>query len=114
MFGIIFYGDNGTLVITGNGYKIYDMKDKEISKGTGSGDDSLHLANFLACIRDGRRPNADIEEGHKTTLLCHLGNISQRVGRVLSTDPKTGHILHDDEAQTLWGREYRSGWEPKV
>jgi predicted dehydrogenase len=114
MFGINFHGDEGTLVLTDKGYKIYDMKNKELSAKAGSGDDSLHLANFLACIRDGRRPTADIEEGHKTTLLCHLGNISHRVGRAITTDPKNGRVLRDDEAQALWGREYRQGWEPKV
>lgn len=114
MFGMTFHGDKGTLVMTGNGYKIYDMQNKELSAKSGSGDEGLHLANFLACIRDGRRPNADIEDGHKTTLMCHLGNISHRVGRALTTDPKNGRILNDADAQALWGREYRPGWEPKV
>ena len=73
-----------------------------------------HIANFLDCIRTGKRPNADIEEGHKSTLLCHLGNIAYRVNRVLTTSEKDGHILGDDEAMKLWSREYRPGWEPKV
>ena len=37
-------------------------------------------SNFLDCVRDGKRPNADIEEGHKSTRLCHLGNIAYRTG----------------------------------
>jgi hypothetical protein len=59
-------------------------------------------------------PNADILEGHQTTLLCHLGNIAWRVGRTLNCDPKNGHIQNDAEAMKLWSREYRPGWEPKV
>jgi predicted dehydrogenase len=114
-FGITFHGEEGTISIDENGYKQYDLKNKEVSvvseKGGGEGD---HLANFLACIKSGKLPNADIEQGHKSTLLCHLGNIAHRVNRVLTTSEKDGHIQGDDEAMALWSREYRPGWEPKV
>jgi len=114
-FGASFHGDAGTLVLLDNGYKILDMQNNEVAAGSGIGGDAAHLADFLDAVRTGRRPNADIAEGHKTTLLCHLGNISQRVGRALNTDPKTGRIIGNDaDAQTLWSREYRKGWEPKV
>lgn len=113
-FGISFHGTDGTLVIEGSGYRIFDLKNKEVARGTGSGSDALHVANFLDCIRLGGRPNADIEEGHKSTLLCHLGNIAHRVNRVLHTRDTDGHILNDEEAMKLWSREYRPGWEPKV
>ncbi len=83
-------------------------------QGGGRAGDEFHLANFLDCIRSGKRPNADIEEGHKSTLLCHLGNIAYRTGRVLSIDPQNGHIKNDAEAEALWRREYRTGWEPQV
>lgn len=114
MFGMTFHGDNGTMVLTGNGYIIYDMMNKEVSKGTGDASDNSHLQNFLTAIREHKRPHADIEEAHQTTLLCHLGNISWRVGRTLNCDPKNGHIQNDDDAMKLWSREYRAGWEPKV
>jgi hypothetical protein len=67
-----------------------------------------HLANFLESIKDGKRPNADIEEGHKSTRLCHLGNIAFRTGRVLRFDGKTETILGDPEASRLLGRTYRA------
>ncbi|MDX1947731.1 MAG: Gfo/Idh/MocA family oxidoreductase [Pirellulaceae bacterium] len=114
MFGISFHGDNGTLVIDGNGFKIFDPKNKEIAAQSGRGGDQDHVANFLDCCRSGQRPNADIAEAHKSTLLCHLGNIAHRVNRVLTTSEKDGHIQGDEEAMQLWGREYRPGWEPKV
>ena len=113
-FGIAFYGEKGTLVIDGGGYKIFDFKGAEIDKGSGLEGDKDHLQNFLDCIRSGKRPNADVEDGHKSTLLCHLGNIAWRTGHTLHVDPKNGHILGDAEAQALWGREYSPGWEPKV
>jgi predicted dehydrogenase len=113
-FGICFFGDKGTMSFDGSGYKTFDMKDKEIGQGTGSGDVRHHIANFLTCIRGGGRPNADIAEGVKSTLLCHLGNIAHRVNRVLTINEKDGHIVNDKEAMDLWSRDYRPGWEPKV
>jgi predicted dehydrogenase len=69
--------------------------------------EGAHLRNFLACVRDRKRPNADIEEGHKSTRLCHLGNIAYRVGRVLHFDAATETIHGDSEANRLLGRTYR-------
>ena len=114
-FGIAFYGDKGSLVIDFNSYKIYDKEDKLVatqSKGF-SGHDP-HLSNFLACVRSGARPNADIEEGHKSTLLCHLGNIAFRTRTTLEVDPVTGQVRNNPAATALWSREYRPNWEPKV
>jgi predicted dehydrogenase len=113
-FGAAFYGDKGTLVIDGSGYVQFDADDKPLPRVNGSGSDDPHLSNFLDSIRAGRRPNADIEEGHKSTLLCHTGNIAWRVGRELNCDPGTGRTLGDKAAARLWAREYRKGWEPRV
>jgi hypothetical protein len=74
----------------------------------------VHIANFLEAIRGGSRLTSEIEDGHKSTLLCHLGNIAHRTGRTLACDAKTGHILNDKAAMTYWAREYEKGWEPRV
>lgn len=114
MFGIAFYGENGSMVIDGGKYRVYDTKDKLVSEGGGAASDSLHAQNFVDCIRSGDRPHADIEEAHRSTLLCHLGNISHRTGRTIHVDPKTSKIVADADATALWRREYQPGWEPKV
>jgi len=114
MFGMSFHGDAGTLLLADNGYKIYDLQNKETGAFAGKGSDTEHIANFLDCIRTGARPNADIEDGHRSTLLCHLGNIAHRVNRVLTVDSKSGRIQGDEPAMQLWSREYQAGWEPKV
>jgi predicted dehydrogenase len=115
-FGITFHGDEGTLAISDliNGYILYDKADKVAKTVSGPGGDAEHIEDFIACIRSGGRSRADIEEGVKSTLLCHLGNIAHRVGRSLTLDPKTHQIVGDDEAAGLWGREYEKGWEPKA
>lgn len=115
MFGIGFYGDNGSLIIDGNNYKIYDPAGKQLvvqNKGFGTHDP--HLDNFLSCVRGSGRLNSEIEEGHKSTLLCHLGNIAYRTGHTLDLDPANGHVKNDPAAAALWTREYRQGWEPVV
>lgn len=115
-YAIVFHGEEGTICVNEPNYKIFDLKEKEIATGTGSGPDSVraHQENFLSCIRSGERPNADVEDGHKSTLLCHLGNIAQRTGHTIHTDAANGHIKDDPQAQALWAREYRPGWEPKI
>ena len=113
-FGIAFYGEKATLVIDGGGYRLVDAKDKEIEKQSGAASDTPHFQNFLDCIRSGKRPVADIEEAHKSTLLCHLGNIAYRSGGAIHCDPKNGHVIGSPQADALWGREYEKGWEPAL
>jgi predicted dehydrogenase len=129
--GIIFYGEKGSLDTGGDSYKVYDPEGKLVSevKAPESGEggmqgrntaspslcmDSLHVADFLDAIKNNRRPNCDVELGHKSTVAMQLGNIAWRVGRDLKIDPKNGHIIGDKEAEKLWSREYEKGWEPKV
>jgi hypothetical protein len=113
-FGVTFHGDQGTLELFDIGYRMYDMQNKLISEQAGSGGDVEHIDNFLRCVREGGRPSADIEEGHRSALLCHLGNISHRAGCVLKTDSSNGHILDAAAATGFWGREYEPGWQPQV
>ncbi|MFN7116500.1 MAG: Gfo/Idh/MocA family protein [Saprospiraceae bacterium] len=127
--GTIFYGEKGTMVIPGgDDYKIYDLDNKLIREvktdlqeatrtntmGMGEMLDSQLIMNFLDSIRGKAKLTAPISEGHKSTLLPQLGNISYRVGRTLYCDPKNGHVLNDKEAMKFWSREYQKGWEMKL
>jgi len=68
-----------------------------------------HFANFIAIVRSRRREDlhCDILEGHMSTTLCHLANISYRTGRKLTFDPATETFPGDDEANSYLTREYR-------
>lgn len=128
--GIIFYGENGSLDTGGDNYTVYDLDGKLIKevkstthdepvqgRNTASvslGMDSLHVADFLDAIRNNRRPNCDVEIGHKSILGMQVGNIAWRIGRDIRLNPENGHILNDPEAQKLWQRTYEPGWEPKI
>lgn len=126
--GVIFYGETGSIVISGgNEYKVFDLKSKLIKHVTSelkSEDvslmgpslylDSLHYTNFFDGIRNGAKLNSDLLNGCISTQLVQLGNIAQRVGRSLNIDPATGRIINDKKAEKLWGRSYEKGWEMKV
>ncbi len=125
--GAVLYGEGGTLVVDRNGYELYDNKNSLMEKkaaaditatldtaGAGGTLNARHIANFIDAVRKGAPQNAPIDEGHKSVLLCHLGNISQKMGRSLHVDPGSGHIVDDRDAVTMWSREYQPGWEPKV
>ncbi|MFO0969877.1 MAG: Gfo/Idh/MocA family oxidoreductase [Gemmataceae bacterium] len=110
----LFHGERGTLALTDSSYVIYDVSGKETRREKVQGGDRTHIVNFLDSIRAGARLNSEIEEGHKSTLLCHLGNIAHRTGRTLRCDPKNGQIQGDKEAMAFWTREYEKGFEPRV
>ena len=70
-----------------------------------------HVANFFDCVRSRKLPNADVEPVHLSTMLCHLGNISHRVGgQKLAFDAKTERFTNSDEANKLLKRVGRSPW----
>ena len=111
---MIFHGEKGSLRISCGGYTIHDPKGKEIEKASGNSGDTAHITNFLAACRGNAKLTSEIEDGHKSTLLCHLGNIAHRTGRTLRCDPKDGKIIDDKEALSFWKREYEPGWTPVV
>lgn len=113
-FEMAFYGDQGVLTINGGGYTITDLKGAEIAKGTGEAGNRAHLQNFIDAIRNGTALNAEIDEGRKSTLMCHLANIAYRTGQTVTFDAAKGTMSGGRQTAALWGREYRKGWQPKV
>jgi predicted dehydrogenase len=126
--GVIFYAENGTLLIeSSNSYKIFDAKgviikdvknniivDARNIAGPSQALDALHIQNLFDGIKNGTPVASDILSGHQSTLLVQLGNIALRTGRNLQIDPTNGHILHDADALKYWSRTYQPGWEPKI
>lgn len=119
-FFCCFYGTQGTLELDSDGqFRIYDRNDKLIEKGEESSVGQVeHLQNFIDCVRSNspEKLNQPILDGHRSTLLCHLGNIAYRTGQTVLTDSETGHLLTSADAnQTdLWRREYDPNWATAV
>lgn len=78
--GNVWYGDKGLLVCPTYSSGIAYSNDGEVLKRfKGNGD---HFLNFVNAVRSRKKEDlhADIEEGHLSSALCHLGNISHRLG----------------------------------
>ena len=57
-----------------------------------------HVENWLTCIKSRMAPNADVELGHRSATVCHLGNIARWTNRKLRWDPASERFLEDAEA----------------
>jgi len=104
--GLIYYGDKGTLTINDKGWQAY-VDGKVVDKQDGEEDSLGVITSFVESVKTRKMPNADIEEGHRSTTLCHLGNVSHRVGRPVQWDGKLERFIKDDEANRYLSREYR-------
>jgi predicted dehydrogenase len=105
-----FYGTKGMLILgKGSGWQLFGPRNELREKMSGRPDGPAHHRNFLECIKNGKRPAADVEIGHLSASLCHLGNIATRVGRVLHFDPDKESIRNDEEAHGMLRRTYREG-----
>jgi len=103
--GFMYYGRHG------GGWQAYDSNGELVHSEYGRQGDKEHQDNFIDCIRTRKRPNADVETGHKSVLLCHMANISYRVGNLkLEFDPQTETFMNCDEANKYIKRRYREPW----
>ncbi len=112
--GVTFIGDKGRIAVTRG--KIESDPADLLKTPLGEGDTRLyasgnHHADFLACIKSRQNPVADVEIGHRTATICHLGNIALRLGRKLTWDPSHEQITGDDEAAKWVSRPYRAPWK---
>jgi hypothetical protein len=81
----------------------YDNKGKVIKEfeDSGGANNVKHDANFLKAVRSRKMSdlNCEILQGHLSSALCHLGNISHRVGQAVPTEEIKDRIA-DDKAAT--------------
>jgi predicted dehydrogenase len=115
-----FHGTKGTLSLSRSGFEITpevwvksaDPKQPQCQalKDPGSEQGTAHIRNFLDCVKSRERPAADIEQGHLTAVMCHLGNIATRTGKMLRWDPQSEQIIGDPAANEWLQYEYRKPW----
>ena len=111
--GGLFVGDKGEIAIDRGKYA---AKPAELAKGPLKGSDvhlykSMdHMRNWLDCIRSREKPVADVEIGHRTATVCHLGNIARWTGRKLRWDPEKETFVGDEDANGYLQRRMRAPW----
>ena len=92
----------------GGGWQVFEGDGKVVDYEYGYYPDELHNQNFIDCIRSRKRPNGDIEYGHYSASMSHLGNLAYRVGnKKLIFDAKTETFANSDEANKLLKPAYR-------
>jgi len=102
--GVIYEGTDGYAVSPSyNGGVIFDKDGNKVTEFK-EGDDKFHFANFLKAVRSRKLTdlNADIEEGHQSSALCHLGNISYQLGSTISAsdlDKRLADLKTTDNAK---------------
>ncbi len=107
--GNIYYGSKGYLAIEGyDSYMSWLGESQEPGPHAHGGGN--HFANFIDAVISRRKQDltAPIEEGHKSTMLVNLANVSYRLGRTLNFDGKTQKIVGDDEANQLLHGTFRA------
>jgi len=96
--GWLFHGTEGSIA----GNSLFDRDGKMVSTFTSKRRSESHFANFIRAVRSRKREelNAEITEGHISTALCHVGNISWRLGR------EAGPMEIRERLATLKAREH--------
>lgn len=89
------------------------LRTESIEDQTGDGRAQFrdHARNFLDCIKSRQMPISDLESGHRVVTLCHLANISLRLGRKVRWDTTLETIVDDKEAEGRLARPYREPWD---
>jgi predicted dehydrogenase len=112
--GVIFHGSKGYVVLTSyTGGAAFDLDGKITKKFSGGGD---HFGNFLSAVRSRSKDdlNADIEEGHRSSALCHLGNVSYRLGSTMTFENAEDRLTKDKEALETYGRFTKNLTDNKI
>jgi predicted dehydrogenase len=127
--GNVFYGSEGYLAVDPAGFRVFKGRGcaptaaapsagcrrekimEEKAQGPEGGyDGTAHFGTFLKAVRS-RNPKdltAPVDVGVQSAALCHLANISYRLGRRLACDPTQWKFTGDEEANRMLTREYRA------
>ena len=112
-FGVRFEGSEGWLEL---GSKKFETGPAGIkSSAIGANDQRLyvspnHYRNFLDAVKARKDGVEPVETGHRTSMLCHLGNIAMLLKRKIKFDPQSEKIIGDDEAAALLEVPLRAPW----
>jgi len=118
--GVFIFGSKGWMKVGDDKAEVYFGRkndpgptltaEKAADDDSGDGEGQAHFENFIDCVRSRKSTNlkAPLEDGHFSTTLCHLGNISYRVGRSVKFDGARERFEGDEEADKLLGRTYRA------
>ncbi|MBN2269502.1 MAG: hypothetical protein JXN61_02750, partial [Sedimentisphaerales bacterium] len=108
-----FEGSEGWIEMDGN--KMTTQPESLVTSVIGPNEIHLyksddHHRNFVDCIKANRETAAPVEVGHRSTSICHLGNIAMTLKQKLSWDPDAERFTNSNEANRMLARAMRSPW----
>ena len=112
--GVLFEGDKSRVYVNRGriaGKPVEDLKENPLPEDRVKlivSDD--HMANFVACVKSREKPISDVVSQHRSVSACHLANISLRLGRKLTWDPKLEQFVGDSEADSMLSRAQRESY----
>ena len=112
--GTVYTGDSSFEIVPERGGQFQDPEPRMqplTVKSTNGDLTAQHIRNFLDCVKSRQRPNADVEEGHRSTVFAHLGNIALATRSRLEWDAKGERIANNKAANQLLHYEYRPPWK---
>ena len=120
--GILFEGTKGRFFVNRGkivGKPVEDLKENPLPEGAiedvyGGKVSANHTANFIESIKSRKQPISDVWSHNRMLEICHLSNISMRLGRELKWDPAKREIMDDAQANSFLTRENRRGYEIKM
>jgi len=108
-WGGVFLGERGRITIDRGIFRTHPRELAEIPpKDDHYVAGSEHIKNWIDCIKSRQTPRSEIEAAHRSTTVCHLGNISRWLGRRLFWDPMREVFPGDDDANALLDRRQRA------
>jgi len=107
------YGTEGMMYLGrhGGGWQVFGNDGEVLAQEYGQVPDKEHQLNFIESIRSRKQPNGEVEQGHLSATLVHLGNIAYRVGnRQLYFDGENERFTNSDDANQLLKSSYRKNY----
>ncbi|RMH03393.1 MAG: gfo/Idh/MocA family oxidoreductase [Planctomycetota bacterium] len=110
--GVTFHGEGGRIFVTRGALEADppELLDLPVGGSWRLPPSPGHHRDFAACVRSRSRPIADVEIGHRSATICHLGNLAILLRRRLFWDPEQERFRRDEEANRLLDRPMRAPW----
>lgn len=110
---IELYGAKEMMVVGrhGGGWQATVYPWEVVAQQYGRPCDDEHYANFVACVKNRKRPNADIETLHPSVCMLHMANVAHRVGNKKLWFDAAQERFDNSDANALLGRNYRPGFK---
>ncbi len=116
--GILFEGTDGRFFVNRgriSGAPVEALRDNPLPDGAiekvyGGPVSENHSANFIECMKSRKQPISDVWSHNRMLEICHLANISMRLGRELNWDPVQREIVGDSQANSFLKRESRKDY----